>query len=111
MTTQPRQDDPFLSGLIRMIQEERTICGKRQHQNNFNQVLIAELEKVKTEYEYFFQKAYSDNTNGELCSIYELIKSLDDIRMIKEQTDAVKKYQQLLLSSDEKHFCDQQTAF
>jgi 3-dehydroquinate dehydratase len=110
MTTQSRQDDPFLSGLIRMVEEEKTIV-QRDNQSNFNQQLVGELEKVKKEYQIFFNATHWENDNEALSDLYDLMRSVNEISMIKEQMNAVKEYQQRRLASSEQNFCTTKTSF
>ncbi|CAF2518840.1 unnamed protein product [Rotaria sp. Silwood2] len=79
-TTQTKQDDPFLLGLIRMIKEEQYIC-QNYDQNNFNSQLVDKLIILKREYEQQFNQAYSNDENQMLSNVYELIMSVNQIPM------------------------------
>ncbi|CAF1333807.1 unnamed protein product [Adineta steineri] len=107
--SQLNQEDPFLSGLIRMITEENMICQK-ENQNHINQKLIIELEKFKNEYQNFNAK-YCKKKNKPLSDIYELIKSVNEISMVKKQLHAIRKYHKSVLTADEQNFYEESTDF
>ena len=100
ITAQARHDDPFSSGLVRMINEEESVA-KSQSQSIFNQQLANELRVLLKEYQQLFDKTQSGNENKTLTNIYELIILVNDVPMVKEQMDAIKKYCQLLLEANE----------
>jgi ribosomal protein S20 len=102
MKTQARQDDPFLLSFLRMIKEEESIC-ERQNQSNFNQQLRVELKTIIKDYVGFLRATDSDQTIATLSKIYDLIMQVNEIPMIKEQINAVKKYQHRFLTSNEHH--------
>ncbi|CAF4272672.1 unnamed protein product [Rotaria sp. Silwood2] len=102
-TTQTKQDDPFLLGLIRMIKEEQYIC-QNYDQNNFNSQLVDKLIILKREYEQQFNQAYSNDENQMLSNVYELIISVNQIPMVKEQLDAIKNYQEFFLTLHEQKY-------
>ncbi|CAF3092610.1 unnamed protein product [Rotaria sp. Silwood2] len=79
-TTQTKQEDPFLLGLVRMIKEEQYIC-QNYDQNNFNSQLVDKLTILKREYEQQFNQAYSNDENQMLSNVYELIISVNQIPM------------------------------
>jgi ribosomal protein S20 len=91
-----------------MVEEENTI-GISQNQNNVNQQLTTHLKTLSKEYQHQFNKMQSDGKNEALSNIYDLIISINDIPMLKEQVDAITKYQELLLKSKE-HDIDVQKA-
>jgi hypothetical protein len=100
ITTVARQDDPFLSGLARMIDEEE--CNsQKQNQSTFNEQLAVELKTLSKEYQHQFNKIQSDGKNEALSNIYSLIISIHDIPMLKEQICAINKHQQSLLDANE----------
>ncbi|CAF1267357.1 unnamed protein product [Adineta steineri] len=107
--SQLNQEDPFLSGLIRMITEENMICQK-ENQNHINQKLMIELEKFKNEYQNFNAK-YSKKKNKPLSDIYELIKSVNEISMVKKQLHAIRKHHKSLLTATEQNFYEESTDF
>jgi hypothetical protein len=91
-----------------MVEEENTI-GIKQNQSTFNEQLAVELKTLSKEYQHQFNKMQSDGKNEALSNIYDLIISINDIPMLKEQVDAITKYQELLLKSKE-HDIDVQKA-
>ncbi len=100
MTTQARQDDPFISGFIRMIDEEVSI-SQQQKQSYYNKQLAIELEILIKDYEQLFLETHLVGENEILSKIYELIILVNEIPMIKEQINAIRKYQDFLLTSNE----------
>jgi hypothetical protein len=100
-TTQAGKDDPFLSGFIRMINEEESICQQQQNQNHFNKQLAIELRVLLNDYKQLFPETHLDGENEQLSKIYELITSVNEIPMMKEQINAIRKYQHLLLTSNQ----------
>jgi hypothetical protein len=110
MRTQAGQDDPFLSDLTRMIKDEKKIC-EAKNPSNFNRQLVNELEKLEKEYKKFFDMEHSHGNNKELSNIYELIEAVNEIPMVNEQMNTIKKYQQFLLTSSEQHFREETTRF
>jgi len=103
MRTSAKKDDPFLSGFNRMINEEESICQQQQqNQCTFNKQLIIELQELVKNYEQLFHKTQLNTDKEILSKIYELIISINNIPMIKEQIDAIKIYQYFLLTSNER---------
>jgi hypothetical protein len=86
-----------------MFEEEGTIYQKYKG-SNFNQQLVEELEKLKKEYEMFFNTVDWENNNEALPTLYDLIESVNKIGMVKEQMNAIQEYQQQLLTSNEQDF-------
>ena len=103
-----RFDDPFFGGLTRMIREEE-FSSQRHKSSRCNQRLTADLKALRSEYEQQINNTCSSTTNESLSSIYELILSLQGIPTIRKQIDAIKAYQRLFLSSNERN-ADRQTA-
>jgi hypothetical protein len=101
LTIQAKQDDPFLSGFVRMIKEEESIC-QQQNQSNFNEQLTIELRVLTKNYNQLFREIHIGAGNETLSKIYELIILVNEIPMIKEQINAIKKYQDFLLTSNER---------
>jgi len=100
LTTQARQDDPFISGFIRMIDEEVSI-SQQQKQSYYNKQLAIELRILIKDYEQLFLETHLVGENEILSKIYELIILVNEIPMIKEQINAIRKYQDFLLTSNE----------
>ena len=102
MTTHAKQNDPFSSGLDRIIDEEEFICQKHD-QSILNRQLVDALKVLKNEYVQVFEKSSYDVVNQTLSTIYKLIASVNEIPMIKKQTDAIKAYQQHIVTSNERN--------
>ena len=99
-TCHTARNDPFLDGINRMKREEKSIC-RSQASSDFNQRLLVELETTKTRYEEHLNKTNSNNEDMTLSNVYELIKSVSDISMVKVQLDAIRKHQQHLVQKNE----------
>ncbi|UJR32246.1 hypothetical protein I4U23_019712 [Adineta vaga] len=102
-------DDPFLSGFVRMIQEENIIYH-RKNQTCLNQQLAEELDKLKTQYEQFYNTK-SNETNKSLSDIYSVLELVQNNSMIKEQWNAIKQYQQRSIIDTEKVICNDSNRF
>jgi len=100
---QNEQSDPFLTGIKRMINEEMFICEiQEQKSNDLNQELIIELERIRKYYERKANVSESDRQNLTLPNIYDLIKSMNEIPTVNVQLDAIRKYHQHLLESNQR---------
>jgi hypothetical protein len=84
-----------------MIKEEESIC-QQQNQSNFNEQLTIELRVLTKNYNQLFREIHIGAGNETLSKIYELIILVNEIPMIKEQINAIKKYQDFLLTSNER---------
>ncbi len=84
-----------------MINEENFIC-QIQNPNDLNQDLVIQLEKLKKDYEKKANAIELDRQNLILSSIYDLIKSTNQIHMVKVQVNAIRKYHQHLLESNQR---------
>ena len=93
-----------------MFEEESTIY-QRHKGSSFNQQLVEELEKLKNEYQIFFNTVDWKNNNEALPTLYDLIESINKIGMVKEQMNAIQEYQQQILTSNEQDFCITSTQF
>jgi hypothetical protein len=100
-TSESQQSDPFLDGIERMINEENFIC-QIQNPNDFNQDLVIQLEKLKKNYQKKANATELDKQTPILSSIYDLIKSTNEIPMVKVQVNAIRKYHQHLLESNQR---------
>jgi uncharacterized protein YfkK (UPF0435 family) len=99
-TSHSAQDDAFLTGINRMINEEENIC-EAQKSDNLNQALVKGLEQLKTKYEEHLKAIKPDKENIDLSDIYKLIKAVNEIPMVTVQLVAIRKYHQKLLKSNE----------
>jgi ribosomal protein S20 len=100
LTTNARKDDPFLSGLNRMLNEEKSIYQK-QNESIFNKQLATQLRTLIKDYKQLFDQIHCDSGKKILPDIYKLIRAVNEVPMIKEQIDAIREYQQFLLTSNE----------
>ncbi len=87
-----------------MINEENFIC-QIQNPNGFNQDLLIQLEKLKKNYQKKANATELDRQNLILSSIYDLIQSTNEIPMVKVQVNAIRKYHQHLLESNQHIVC------
>jgi hypothetical protein len=95
------QEDPFLNGLDRMVNEEQLICD-RQTSTDLNKVLFERLKQLRTKYAEHLNTMKSDNEDLTLSNIYHLIKSADKIPMVKIQLDAIRDYHELLVENNQR---------
>ena len=98
MTTKAKEQDSFLLGFTRMIQEEEIIYQKYP-QSTENRQLMEELEKLRNEYQLLLQET---NSNGDISTVYEQLESLNEIQMVKVQIDAIKMYREHFVRSNER---------
>jgi hypothetical protein len=103
-TTQRTNDDPFLSGLNRMLNEEETICEKAD-ERILNELLAIRLTPLIKDYQQSFNQTQYDSV---LPNIYESIRLVNEIPMINEQINAIQDYQQYILKSSE-HIIETET--
>ena len=94
-------DDPCLTGLERMINEEKFICNT-QTPNELNKKLLKKLEHRKRSYEEHLNEINTSREDLTLLSIYDLIKLVHQIPMVKIQLHAIRKYQECLLESNQR---------
>jgi hypothetical protein len=99
--SQTLPDDPFLTGIDRMIEEEQFICHT-QTSNNANGLLIDGLKQFKTKYQEHLNTIKLDKNNPILSNIYDLIESMNRIHMVKIQLNAIREYQQHLVDNNQR---------
>ena len=98
--TSTSQEDLFLSDINRIIDEENLIV-ETQNSNSLNKRLFNGLKQLKTKYEECLDTIKSSRDDLNLPKIYDLIKSTDEMSMIKIQLNAIKKYQRIFLKNNE----------
>ncbi|UJR17350.1 hypothetical protein I4U23_004245 [Adineta vaga] len=99
----PKENDPILSSLNRMMEEEKNIViAKQQQQGGPNYFLYDELKNFRKEYEKFCTMSISARKPTHLTDIYKLIRNLSKDRIINEQLDAIKQTQQIYIHEQEK---------
>jgi GTP-binding protein EngB required for normal cell division len=77
------KDGPFLSGINRMINEEKSIC-EREQSHHLNRKLHHRLEKLKDQYYKDLEINFTDEYSY-LKSIYSRIEGIQQMPMIYEQ--------------------------
>ncbi|CAF3942560.1 unnamed protein product [Adineta steineri] len=83
-----------------MIEQETYIC--RHSQTNYlNVQLIKELTQWKQKYEEYFNEIIMKNMHNDLGIIYESIEKVENILIIKEQLDAIKMSQEIMMKQHE----------
>ena len=92
--------DPFLSGLIQMIDEENDIC-KRRESNEMNRKLVEELRKCLRTYEERMEKLNSAAKEINLSDIYKQIQAVCEYDEVTVQMNAIKKTQARLMKLNE----------
>ena len=81
--THSSQQDPFLAGLKRLIEEENTIC-KNQNRHLMNLQLVECLKKLASNYEQNTQNIESNSKRSTLSDINEWIKYMRKYPLISE---------------------------
>ena len=95
-----KKDDPFLNEWLEMISEEEYIC-KNEKSNDYNSKLTKRLLELCNQYKEEMNQLKSSDENINLTAIYELIKSIGEYSIVKEQVMAVKKTRQIMLKEYE----------
>ncbi|CAF4246239.1 unnamed protein product [Rotaria sp. Silwood2] len=93
-------EDPFLHGLLRMIDEEKQICAD-QRINQLNLQLVKELETLTVAYKEQMKKIQMKQQQNALEVIYEIIKRVCEYPMIREQIEVIR--QKRRTHKDEQH--------
>ncbi|CAF3955339.1 unnamed protein product [Rotaria sp. Silwood2] len=93
-------EDPFLHGLLRMIDEEKQICAD-QRINQLNLQLVKELETLTVAYKEQMKKIQMKQQQNTLEVIYEIIKRVCEYPMIREQIEVIR--QKRRIHKDEQH--------
>ncbi|CAF3577632.1 unnamed protein product [Rotaria sp. Silwood1] len=96
-----KENDPLLSVLSRMINEEKTICSyKENHILNAN--LYDELKSFRNEYEKVWPVKMSNQKSLSLMNVYSLIKNAREMREINEQLSMMKQTEDIYMNEHEK---------
>jgi ribosomal protein S20 len=90
-----------------MLNEEKSIYQK-QNESIFNKQLATQLRTLIKDYKQLFDQIHCDSGKKILPDIYESIRAVNEVPMMKEQIDAIREYQQFLLTSNE-HNIETQT--
>jgi hypothetical protein len=94
------KDDPFLTGLGEMIDEEAAIC-ESQKLTHFNMQLVEELRKLENQHKQRMNKLKPNDEYVGLPAIYTLIKTTGEYPLMREQMAAVKQTQQMMMEQHE----------
>ena len=94
------KDDPFLMGLIQMIDEGDNICERRKR-NQMNLEVVEDLRKLVCKYEGRFEKLNSPAKAINLSGIYKQIHAVCEYDEVKVQMDAIKETQEALMKLNE----------
>lgn len=94
------KDDLFLNGINTMIRQEKSIL-KIHNSSDFNEKLMTELKRLKTNYKEHLDTIRSNKEDSTLSEIYGLIKSVNNISMVKIQLDVIRQYQQILVKNSQ----------
>ena len=81
-------EDPFLVGLLSIIDEEKQICAE-QRPNDLNLQLVQELEQFVTRYREQKEKTKLDEDYKDIDFISRRIKSISKCSMVREQMEAI----------------------
>jgi hypothetical protein len=96
-----KENDPILSALDGMINEENYICT-RKGSDVLNSQLRESLENLRKEYEKLWTTSASSQKSMPLSEIYNQIKNVSENTTIKEQLDAIKQTQEFYMTEQEK---------
>ena len=94
-------EDPFLLGLLHMIEEEQLICTEVQEFKELNQQLYKQLNTLKQEYEKHIQNIQLHSKHADLQSIYQQIQIIHQIPVIHEQMLVIKTRQETQMQQNE----------
>jgi lipopolysaccharide biosynthesis glycosyltransferase len=78
-----RNENPFRTGLIRLIREENDLC-EDQNRNYMNLLLVDGLKSLMRNYEQRIQIIKSDPKQITLTDIYERIKYISEYPLVSE---------------------------
>ena len=92
--------DLFILGILRMIREEKDICAEKGS-NQMNSQLTEELEKVRHAYNQRMHEVDANQNRQTLSNIYEQIKIVCSYSQIREQMNAVRQGQKILMEQSE----------
>jgi len=111
------KDDLFLTGLQRMLAEEKYICVQKKS-NDLNMQLSEELEKLMHKYTYRLHEVKQNEKCTQLSFIYNLIKIIRDVPEVHIQLATVKRGQEYMMeqyeykvSNDAKNATNPQSIF
>jgi len=96
-----KENDPILSNLNRIIDEENYIYIKKKNKS-MNSFLYDELNNLKKEYNEIWTTASSGREPVTLPEIYRMIKKASETNMVNEQIAAIKQTQETYMSEQEK---------
>ena len=83
-------DDPFLLGLLHLMEEEKVICMEVEERKELNQQLYDELKRLIQNYKQQLQKIRGNSKRLDLKNIYQQIQIIQQIPMINEQLNMIK---------------------
>jgi len=93
--------DPIIITLTRMITEENEICSS-ESTIYFNRKLCNELNQFNENYKQKRNNPMLNENSINLPNIYELIQAISEIDSISKQIDAIKRFRQEYVRSQEK---------
>ena len=96
-----KQDDPLLSALKRITNEEKQICAEKGAQC-LNSTLYNLFVGLTAEYKERQVQVVSKKPSLDLLRIYKLIEEISKVDQVKEQMNAIKRYQKKHLKQHEK---------
>ncbi|CAF1258204.1 unnamed protein product [Rotaria magnacalcarata] len=99
--SQMQHDDPFVSEIDRMIDEENVI-SQGETTRDLNKKLMDKLKQLKTYYQKQKNQTERNQSTSNLAEIYNLLNVLNGIPMVSIQLEAIKNYQQTLLESNQR---------
>ncbi|CAM4829272.1 unnamed protein product [Rotaria magnacalcarata] len=88
--------DPFFVGLIQLITEETHLCNNYKP-NDLNTKLVADLRMQQKEYDKHSDEMERKGTQKSLADIYDLINTVREYPMMREQLVAINEGQRKLM--------------
>ncbi|CAF3522110.1 unnamed protein product [Rotaria socialis] len=83
-------EDPFLVGLLGIIEEEKQICVQKKS-NHLNSALVKELDELIVSHKEQMKKIQSNPPEDNLEAIYERINTVCTYPMIREQIAVIRE--------------------
>jgi hypothetical protein len=87
--------DPFFLGLVQMMIEEKYLCNN-QKPNDFNLKLVDYLRELQEEHDDLMKSIMDNQKESELSDIYQLINTIREYPMVREQMAAIKEGQKMI---------------
>ncbi|CAF1213752.1 unnamed protein product [Rotaria sordida] len=102
------KDDPFLIGIVHMIDEESNLCACRvPHEMNLE--LVGKLKELMLRFEQYTYELESKQDHSKLHDIYTWIQTIYENPMVRVQMDAIKQSREIIMKQYECEFSNDPT--